>query len=159
MELMVVIVLLGILTSAIIPIYRGSLGSTQAEHCVRDLVALIRYAQERAVLDSTEYRLYIAAEEGRFWVARFEGYDAGGRLFAELPETDARVVTLPQDLTFGDLEAREERDSENDVRYGIFFASGACDRIAIELVHRDGRTYTVRTTGTVGQVQLEEGAR
>jgi prepilin-type N-terminal cleavage/methylation domain-containing protein len=57
MELIIVLTIIVIMSAAVVPVFGPSMAKLQRDHAVRDFVATLRYAQERAVTDTREYRL------------------------------------------------------------------------------------------------------
>jgi prepilin-type N-terminal cleavage/methylation domain-containing protein len=153
MELMLVVTLLAIITSAVVPVYSGSLGSIHANHAVRDIVALIKYAQERAVSDTTEYRLYLDDKNGQYWLMRWEESE-DGFAFVEADERGEERRTLPPDLSMKEPDAFMDKD--RDVRYIGFYPSGACDFAELQLVKDNGDVVTVGTKCKLGQIEVDE---
>ena len=58
-ELIVVLTILSLMLGVVVPIYHGSLSRTRSAGATRDFLATMKYAQERAVTDATEHRLYL----------------------------------------------------------------------------------------------------
>ena len=65
-ELLLVLIFLIIISLAVVPIFRGSLDTVHADYTLRDIVALLKYAQERAVTDTTPFRFYMDPERGEY---------------------------------------------------------------------------------------------
>ena len=166
LEMIVVVTLIAILTGAIVPIYRGSMETVRTEHGIRDLVALLKYGQERAVTDSTEYRLYLNPEDNEYWLARFDGFDNEGlAVFETVTENiggnigiggrirlSSRVDMLPPTA----YRAPNPDDERKDVYYLTMYATGASDLGKIVLVMRDRRRFEIELTGPTGRMKVTE---
>ena len=156
LELIVVLALLGIMTAAVVPIYAGSLEFVRSDHAVREIIALIRYAQERAIIDVAEYRLYIQPREGAYWLAR-EQYDADGRrLFAELDETVGRAVHLAPKVAFLEPNARTDIEFRTPTYCVAFYPNASSDFAVITLLRDDGRTFEIAVGGALGRIEVSE---
>lgn len=156
LELILVMTIIAIIAVAVVPVFRGTLASVQTEHGVRDMVATVRYAQERAVTDSLEYRLYLDPEKGEYYLMRLEGYDEDNeKVFEPLEESIGGVMPLPKRMGMKRPRARKDRD--RDAYYVAFFPSGACDDVTIDL-EREDRSGSVRikTNGALGRLEVKE---
>ena len=156
LELVIVMTIITIIAMAVVPVFRGTLASVQTEHGVRDMVATVRYAQERAVTDSLEYRLYLDPEKGEYYLMRLEGYDEDNeKVFEPLEERIGDAMPLPKRMGMKRPRARKDRD--RDAYYVAFYPSGACDDVTIEL-EREDRSGSVRieTNGSLGRLEVKE---
>jgi len=154
LELIVVLTLLSILTSAIVPVFAGSLESMRRDQAVRELLAVLKFAQERAIADSAEFRVYINEEKGVYWIESLQVAEDGARTFEELGESFTDPWVLPESIEFKKVKARDDR--ERDLKYISFFPSGACDYVEIELARNDRRTVCIQTKGALGRFEVKE---
>ena len=67
LEMVVVLMIVMIMTAAVLPMYQGSVTWARRDKFTRDIVARMKYAQERAIADVTEYRFYLDEKDGEFW--------------------------------------------------------------------------------------------
>lgn len=156
LELVVVLTLLAVLTSGVVPVFRGSLKTMRAEHAIRDFVATLKFAQERAITDVAEYRVYIEPEEGLYWLAMYTGYDEyGDMVFESIGESLTDSQRLPENMEFDDVEA--EWDREREAHFVAFYPSGACDYVEIVIRRDDDTTLEIETQGSLGRFVVEEG--
>jgi len=153
MELIIVLTLVAIITAAVVPMYSGSLSSVHADYSLRDIVALLKYAQERAVTDTTGYRFYLDPEQGEYWLMRLTNVD-GELLFEEVTERQAERRTLPEYLQMETPKAFEDPDL--NAYFIEFFPSGACDIGRIELTKDDNTLIRIETGGKLGQIKVTE---
>ena len=151
-EIMVVLTIMVILLSAVVPLYLTSHRFVRIDQAERDLVATMEYAQERAVLDQTEYRLYLDTKSNTYWPARLADVRNGDKLFEDLDETGAGHTTLPPGLRFTKSKAR--RDPVRNIQYVAFFPSGACDDATIELETDKREKSHVATKGMLGRLEI-----
>lgn len=152
LELMVALTLAVILTAAVVPIYHGSLRSTRIDHAVRDFLAVLRYAQERAVLDCIEHRVEMDDTSDTYWVARRVPTEDGENAFEEVTEVRGLRATLPQGLDLMRPEARW--DADRGVYYVGFYASGACDVATVPLDRKNGAQIEIKTGGNLGRFEV-----
>jgi len=156
LELIIVMTIITIIAVAVVPVFRGTLASVQTEHGVRDMVATIRYAQERAVTDSLEYRLYLDPEKGEYYLMRLEGHDEDNeKVFEPLEERIGDAMPLPKRMDMKRPRARKDR--ERDAYYVAFYPSGACDDVTIEFEHEDrSASLRIETNGSLGRLEVKE---
>jgi prepilin-type N-terminal cleavage/methylation domain-containing protein len=159
MELIIVLVILGILTSAVVPMYARSLNSVHRNHAVRDLLATLKYAQERAISDMLEHRVYFDPEKNQYWIERFlkrEKEDRENKEFEPLREAYGNRHELPESLKLD--RPRTERDRENHTYYIPFYPNGACGYATIRLkpVKRGEHTIVIETEGAIGRMKVKE---
>lgn len=153
-ELIVVMTIIALMTAVVVPMYQGSLTYVQRDRAVRDFVAHMKYAQERAITDSTEYRFYFREEQRDFWVMRLASMKGDEKEFAYLDEGATEVRHLPETVHLDDPKARFDRDRE--ANYVAFYASGACDYAKIVLESDDDTRITLETKGRLGQFKVKE---
>jgi len=154
LEMLVVMALLTVLTMMIVPLYGYSMSMMESRSARNDLTSLIDYVQQRAVVDSREYRIYFDEETRAFWVAIFAGVEEDEAIFQDVHEDYGRVQYLPTHLEFETLPRNVDRHRE--LHYLAFHPNGASDRASIEV--KDGRGgdggFRIETLGALGKVEL-----
>lgn len=155
LELIVVLTVLTLLTAAIVPVFAGSSAGINGDRWVRDLVATLNYAHERSMMQSVEYRVYLDADAGSFWLARLSGYDGGNPVFAPLAYPEGRAMTLPEGYEIDRLRAR--RDAVEKAHFIAFYPTGASDIAEFRVVRRGSRSgFAISTSGILGEVEVVE---
>lgn len=158
LELIIVVTLLGIMSAGIVPVFQGTFTSVEGEHAVRDLISTIRYAQERAVTDATEYRLYLNPDENEYWVARMTGYDPEDRekVFETIDDRGSEAAVLPSHVEMQRPRARKDREAGG--YYIAFFPNGACDDAKITLAREReaGGNLYIETRGGMGRLRVRQ---
>ena len=153
-ELIVVMTIIALMTAAVVPMYQGSMTYIQRDRAIRDFAALMKYAQERAITDATEYRFYFREEQRDFWVMRLARMDGDEKEFAFPDEGATEVRQLPETVKLDKPKARYDKDRE--AHYVAFYASGACDYAKIFLESDDDTRITLETKGRLGQFEVKE---
>ena len=155
-ELIVVMTIIAVITASVIPVFQGSLSTTEANRAVRDLVSLMKYAQSRAVTDAVEYRVYLDERKNGYWMMRLEKEEFGDKYFERLGDQDGEFFPLPAALEFDRLDAT--RDRTYDAHYIAFYPAGGSDIAEVKIRERDEPTqdYTIRTTGALGNIEFTE---
>ena len=154
MEMIVVLTIVALLTAAVIPIYQGSLTWARSDRATRDVVALMKYAQERAVTDMTEYRFCMDYDSGAYWLERLSRIEDGDKLFEAAGQPDGGQGLLPQHISFQGSRARLDRRS--DAHYVAFYSTGACDYATVKLDREEDTTVVIKTKGRLGQFEVNE---
>lgn len=154
-ELIVVMTIIALMTAAVIPMYQGSITWVNRDRATRDFVAYLKYAQERAITDATEYRFYFRDDDGAFWIMRLDRMEKGEKQFVYPDEGPAEIRFLPETVSLDNAKARFDRDKE--AHYVAFYGSGACDYAKITLESKDGgHKITIETKGRLGQFEVKD---
>ncbi len=152
-ELIVVMTIIALLTAAVVPIYQGSLTRIREDRATRDFVAYLKYAQERAITDGTEYRFYMREESREYWVMRQHIDEEGEKQFAYLDEGPVEVKQLPEGIEFERPKARFDKDRE--AHFVSFYGTGACDYATIKMETADGDELELETKGRLGRFEVK----
>lgn len=154
LELIVVLSVLTIITASVVPVFSGSLSRLRGDRSLRNFIATLKYAHERAVVQSVEYRVYLVPESGEFWLARFEGFERGQKYFEELDERRGNRERISDVFTIERPRAR--RDSGSDAYYVAFYPDGASDEARMRFTKADeGGRVEISTTGVLGRVEVK----
>jgi type II secretion system protein H len=157
MELIVVMGIIGMMSAAVVPVFAGSMAKLERDHAVRDFIATLRFAQERAVTDTREYRLVLDEDGGAYWLTCFDVIVKRKKTFKDVEERQGERMELPERLSFEKIKARKDR--KDKLYYISFYPNGACDEASIVLQHDDGRRVSVSTKGALGQLEVKEDRR
>lgn len=153
LELLVVLCIITVISAAVIPVFSGAFVKLQRDHMLRDIVAMMKYAQERSITDCTEYRVYLNDEKGSFWLMRLQEADGEEKHFETVDEPWSTVQTLPPNTKFQRLTAPKDR--EYDAHYVAFYPSGACDYVTIRIVDEDRGRIQIATKGNLSQFEVK----
>jgi type II secretion system protein H len=154
LELIVVLTLLSIMLAAVVPVFSASATRSRHDQALRSLVATLRFAQERAIADGVEYRVYLDPDEDAYWVSRQvreEGTDEPRFAAAEEPYAQRRY--LPEGIDLRRPKARMDRKA--DVRYIAFYPHGACDYAEVHMRNAARKRIVIRTKGAIGQFEVD----
>ena len=150
-ELIVVLAILAVIMAAVVPVFDGSFAGVRSDAAVRDLVAFLKYAQERAITDTVAYRFCMRPDTGEYWIEA-QTQDTGTPVFRETNEHQTERRRLPEGVTMDKPKAR--KSEEGGEYYLEFSPSGWCDAGEIKL-SKDGESLThIRTTGASGRVTV-----
>ena len=153
-ELMLVVVLIGVVATAAIPVFDRTLHSVRTEDAAAGLLATMHRAQALAISRAREHRLYLDEKRQRHWLER-EGIDEDGkRVFVPVADRDGGVTELPDALDLRRIKAH--RDGKRNARYIRFLPSGVIDaaEFRLRLPGPGRREYKFVTRGV--DVRMEE---
>ena len=157
LELLVVIIIIAAISMSIIPVYIASMNGIQMRNARNDLLAAIRYAQEMAVRESREYRIYFNIEENAYRLERLTGLQDEEKVFEPVTDTlFGEVQQLPEFLALDKVDAR--KDSGTREPFISCLPNGASDKATIRLrdVRIRGSRFDIEVAGPLGKVTLEE---
>lgn len=153
LELIVVLTLLGIMSAAVLPVFRTTFSNIEKNHAVRDMVGSMRYAQERAIVDSVEFRLYLDPENAQYFLMRLEEANVKEKTFKPVAGSQGQRFRLPNNMSMKRPRANRERGT--DLYYISFYPNGACDDAKISLERRGRRAADIELKGTVSKLKVD----
>jgi len=153
LELVVVLTLLGIMSAAVLPVFRTTFANLEQNHAVRVLVGAMRYSQERAIVDSIEFRLYLDPENGQYFLMRLEEANVKEKTFNPVSGSQGQRYSLPANMSMKRPRANRERGT--DFYYISFYPNGACDDAKIALERRGRRAADIELKGTVSKIKVD----
>jgi prepilin-type N-terminal cleavage/methylation domain-containing protein len=156
LELIVVLALLAIISAIIVPVYVRSMNGIQMRSARNGLIGTLRFIQELSVKESREFRLYVDAKKGTYWVMRMAKVVDGEKKFEPIEETWGAETQLPEQFVITHIKARKDRGEK-----GIFIAclpNGASDQAVISVRddHVRGRNYKIVVLGPMGKIEVQE---
>ena len=177
-ELMVVIVLIGVMSAAIIPQMRGSYQDALLRSTSRELVETFDVAYSRAVSFNQTLRVVLDENTGRYAVARqvFSGGQEEWAPLRDLPggegELDKRISVkilpadgLPTEQADGENAPAPEQAPEASTdatppKEGIdFYPDGTTDAVAILLRDQSGFRLLLKLNPITARVRITELGR
>ncbi len=156
LELIVVLALLAIISAIIVPVYVRSMNGIQMRSARNDLIGTLRYIQELSVQESREYRLYIDAVNGLYWVKVMAKLVDGDKIFEPVEETWGAVTKLPDQFVITNVKARKDRGDR-----ALFIAcqpNGASDHAVISVRddHAKKSKYKIVVLGPIGKIEVQQ---
>lgn len=154
MEMIVVMTIIALITAGVIPIFQGTLTWVRGDRASRDFVALLKYAQETAIAESTEYRFCMNHEKGTYWLMRAAIDEDGERAYERVNDGYGAERRLPEGVSIERPDTRYDRKER--AHFVAFYAGGACDYVTITIEREDGDDIDIRTKGRLGQFEVKE---
>lgn len=101
LELLVVILIISIALGFLTPLFRKTFLDIQLNSSAQDIVSLMRYAQQRAIIENVSFRLNLDTENGSYWLTMEE---SDKQSYSKLRGNFGRLYTIAGELK---MEARE----------------------------------------------------
>ena len=157
LELMVVMAILAIISVSLAPVYVAAMDGIRTRNAQNDVIAWLRYAQEVAVRESREYRVYFNKETGTCHLMRLAGIEDEEKVFEDIVDPlIGNGLVLPATLVFENIRAR--RDKRTREYFVSCLPNGASDKAVIRLRDQRSRGVHIEITveGPLGKITLEE---
>jgi prepilin-type N-terminal cleavage/methylation domain-containing protein len=157
LELLVVVALIATISLSVMPVFITSMHGIQLRNARNDLIAAIRFAQEMAVRESVEYRVYFNSQEHSYRMVRLSGVNEKDEKQFEIAESLlGEKQFLPLYLEIERIKARKEPASQE--RYIACMPNGASSVAEIRL--RDtrvrGNRFKITVEGPLGRVEMKD---
>ena len=153
-EMIVVMTIISLITAGVVPIFQGTLTRLRGDRAGRDFVALLKFAQESAITETTEYRFYMNHGEGTYWLTRATIDNDGERVFERVTDGYGAKRRLPTGVSMERPKARQDRKER--AHFIAFYPGGACDYATITIENEEGDGIDIRTKGRLGQFEVKE---
>lgn len=158
-ELVIVMTILAAMAMTVTPVFRGSFARARADHAARDLYAEIKAAQESAVTEAVEYRVYFDTKANTYWPARPGVSKDGKPGYYPVDVAGGDPIRRPDRIVFGDIKGR--RGEQQNTEYLAFYPSGISDAGSITLIDAADRSrkFIIKTTGTQASIAFPDAGR
>jgi len=156
LEILVVMAILAVISASIAPVYVAAMDGIRVRNARNDLVATLRYAQEVAVRESREHRVYLDKDANKYRLMRLAGLEDDEKVFEEARALATGEQFLPENLALDNIKARRDRRTRE--YFVSCLPNGASDKAVIRL--RDQRfrgvQFTITVEGPLGKITIEE---
>ncbi len=157
LELVVVVAFISILTGMVIPIYNRTMYSLRIRNTTQDITSLIRYAQEKAIAESREFRILIDEENRTFRLVRLKNltHDREKEFEPVGVGDGGGTITLPETIKISRITAGKDR--KTGLRYIACYPNGASDpgQIELEPQGRGRQRILIKWTGALGRFEIK----
>jgi len=153
----VVIIIIAAISMSIMPVYVSSMNGIRMRNARNDLLSAIRYAQEMAVRESREYRIFFNVDENTYRLEALAGLDEKEEKYFEPVGTlFGEAQQLPVFLSLERLDAR--RDGATRDYFIACLPNGASDKATIRMrdVRIRGSRFVIEVEGPMGKVTMKE---
>ena len=165
-ELMVVLVVIGIVTAAVLPEMRGTYEGALLRSTSRQLVDMIHLANSRAISMRQPHRVTFDRSRGKVFLEKEARVRGGGSRFAlarEVPGCEAQLDTRimlgfhrDADSASGDEPDKSSTASSNEI---LFNPDGTAEGMDLELTDRQGFRLRLRLNPVTAQVRVLEAKK
>ena len=142
-ELLVVLVIIGLMSSLSLPYLFGSMGRMNLKTASKSIAASLRYARSLAASEQTRYLALFDFEKHSF------------SILSEKKPDDVKVYHLPEGVRF-----QKVRSAAETVQSGIFriyfFPNGSGSGGEVILSDERGRQYAIRVHFITGITEISE---
>lgn len=134
LELILVMLVLALAAALSVPTLSRFARGRETADAAAHLLAVIQYAQDRAIATASTHRLYVSADTNSYHIAsRRDG------TIVALAEEAGRTFYMPQTVTLT-WDAAEETQQRGYIQ---FDPDGGHDTVIIRITGRDGEVYTI----------------
>lgn len=141
-EILIVILIIGVVLGITLPRFQSTFDNLKARSCARNLHAMLKFAQERAILDQQFYRVAHLREQNRVRLEKKEK-----EKFEPVGGPRGRPLKLepPLELQW------DSRDTHVD-----FGPEGELEKAEIDVLFEGKRRFHITVGEPLGRITLEE---
>ncbi len=156
LELIVVLMLIAVISSVMVPVYVRAMNNIQMRSAQNSLIGTLRFVQELSVRESREYRLYVDAKKGTYWVKVMAKLVNGEKKFEPVVESWGTETKLPSQFVITKIKARKDKGEK-----ALFIAcqpNGASDQAEIDVRddNKGSRRFKIVVLGPMGKIEVRE---
>jgi type II secretory pathway pseudopilin PulG len=155
LELVVVVTILGIMLSVLTPLFSGSFTGLEVRNAYKNVAAVLRHAQERAIMEEREFRVNFVKHEGMYWLTCRDDPMQTPPKFVDLKTDAGRVKFLPESVEISFIDDAKY-DRETRARYITFYPSGTADRVTLQLRGTGSGSFRIETGRDTGIITIKE---
>jgi prepilin-type N-terminal cleavage/methylation domain-containing protein len=154
LELIIVATIIGVLVAASIPLFRTTFRDLELKDAAYNIGKLIRYGQQRAIIEERIYRLLFDFDKKTYRLAVknedrnediISAEDKKSPTWKKIKGRFGKYFSLPEDLRF--------KGEQNKI---TFLPNGRCDKFSIYLLNQKNKIITITTNGRAGYVEVSE---
>ena len=154
-ELMFVSVIMLTLVGMSIPRLNRAYPYYALKSSSKNLAALMRYAQNLAVVEQICYRLNVDLEKNSYWLTRKSSLNGASPEDYEAVSTPlGNTQFLPQTISFHSFKLKDSRLSGQ--KYLSCYPDGYVDETTVVIVDKFGDNLSVMAGGRIGRVTIKE---
>jgi len=149
-ELTVVIILIGVMTSLSVPKIRHAILTDKLKSASRKMIRVISRLRNDAIREQKTFYLHLDLEANRFWT------DSDAMLEEERLSANEKALSLPQDISILDIWFRGKGKKQHGAVVIRFSKKGYVQESAIHLGSDDGRQFTLLLSPFLGKIKAFE---
>lgn len=144
-ELMLVAILIGVLATLSVPMFRRTFQDLQLGNTSQNMATLCRYANQKAIIERSVYRLNLEPRRGKFWLTQCALGPSSGEDFKRLGGRLGKVYSVPAGITL-----------ECQVKNIAFYPDGSADKASIQLTNLNKKSLVLTTEKSRGYIKVIE---
>lgn len=150
LELLIVVFLIAVTLGLSLPLFRKTFTDMKLTSAVSDIVSLMRYGQERAIVEAAVFRLNVDEVHGEYWLTKAKKEEAKTiAVFEAVPGRFGKRYRVPEELTLS--------SEENTVD---FYPDGEMSQGKITLENTNKKSSAIVATPNVANaISIIENAR
>ena len=151
-ELMLVVVLIGIMVGISTPIFRRTFGHLQLDNTSHNLAKLMRYAQQRAVVERQAHRIRFDSGKRTYWLEIEKAKEdplLASKGFVPIKGRFGKRYLIPRGVVVA--------FKEEGATAVTFYPDGQADKVTLYISDRKANSYTLTTARRIGYVKVVEG--
>jgi Tfp pilus assembly protein FimT len=149
-ELLFVSLTIIALTGMAVPRLNRAFPNLALKDAGKNLVSLIEYTQNRAIMEKRCYRLNLDSEKKNYWLTVQKEPEE----YKEVKTSLGKIRYLPEGIRVVSLKFNDARLAGQ--KYLAFFPDGYIDEISLVIANRKNDSVTLVTSGRMGRVFLKE---
>lgn len=141
-ELIIVVVIVGILSTLAIPRFKNTFDNIELENFVKDIYYLSRYLQESAIGGGKIYYLAVNDDKQEFKAAYLEA-----NIFKDIEGRLGKIYKSPKTITFSHDPAQKS---------GIYFyPNGSIEGVSVAFRNQHEKELTLSVKGPSGEIKIK----
>lgn len=163
-ELIIVAAIILVLVAVSTPLFRATFRDLKLKDAAYNLSKLIKYGQQRAIIEEKRYRLLFDFEKRAYYLRveneePQEGESSASAKGESASGGEGEAVFSWKKVTgrFGEYFYLPEGVSlKADIDKITFLPNGRCDKISIYVINQKNKTIEIKTDGRAGYVKVSE---
>lgn len=141
LELLIVVFIISIVLGLSMPVFRKTFSDMKLNASAQDIVSLLRYAQERSIVEGAIFRLNLDTAKGEYWLTKARKEEAKRALsFDKVTGNFGRRYSIPDELVI-------ETKAVNAVDC---YPDGEITAATITFSNANKKSFSIVTTPNVG---------
>jgi len=161
-EVLLVVLVIGLITSAGTGMYMGTFKSMKVRKAVQDFMLTAQYARIMALEKQTPYRLELDLANQGFWLTTLQWDEDSEQMGLQIVrDVYCKPVQFDGDVTFEAVEivpGEWETESENEQQQTIIFSPNGTAQSAVVQIGNGKTRYAISLSAATGKVKAYFGS-
>ena len=159
-ELIVVMVLIGLLSAIIMPLFISSITKTRLKTSAKELATSFRYARSQAISTKKPHYVYIDLDNSSYWISS-DAVNRKTEFFfnaEDARKTATNIRSTSKEIIIKKVEAGLTTETEGIVEIPFYPQGNVRDKVIVYLERRSGskpdRNYEIHLDEVTGRVKI-----